>query len=459
MPINCIGKTDNDMLNRHIDSVIAHHFATTNKALLLTGARQSGKTYAIRRFTQQAGWQLVELNLLLQPETKRIFAGAANVQDLLLRISALANQPLQTGKTLIFFDEVQEYADVLTWVKALVDEGRFKYALSGSLLGLELKNVRSVPVGYMSEFRMYPLDYEEFIRNIGVSDEVIASVREAWEQRRPVDEYVHEKLMRLYNLYLIVGGMPAVVQTYADTNDLQRVLLEQQAILGLYKTDIARYDPVDKLYINDIFDLIPSELNAKNKRFILKNLNEHIKFSRHENSFVWLRDADMALPTYNVDEPRVPLKLNELRNLFKLFQNDVGLLASQYVGGIQLKLLQGDVNINNGAIYENAVAQELHAHGWALRYFNSKKQGEVDFLLEQDDEIIPLEVKSGKDYQRHSALSNVLANKEYHINRAIVLSNNNLSVKGNIVYAPVYMTMFMHHQAQIAPIIFKPELP
>lgn len=447
------------MLNRHVDNIIERHYATTNKALLLSGARQVGKTYAIRRYAQQAGLELVEINFLLQPETKRIPEGAANVQELLLRISAYANKPLKPGKTLIFFDEVEEYADILTWVKALVDEGRFKYALSGSLLGLELKNVRSEPVGYMSEFQMFPLDFEEFIRNVGVSGEVMDSVHEAWEQRKPVDAYIHEKLIRLFNLYLIVGGMPQAVQTYVDTNDLQRVLLEQQAILTLYRKDIARYDPDNKLYINDIFELIPSELNAKNKRFILKNLNEHIKFSRHENSFVWLRDADMALPTYNVEEPRVPLKLNELRNLFKLFQNDVGLLASQYVGGIQLKILQGDVNINNGAIYENAVAQELHAHGWKLRYFNSKKQGEVDFLLEQDDEIIPLEVKSGKDYQRHSALNNVLKNKEYGIRRAIVLTNDNLSENGNVLYAPIYMTMFLYHQDPQGPMVYKPELP
>lgn len=447
------------MLNRHIDSIIERHYATTNKALLLTGARQVGKTYAIRHYAQQAGLDLVEMNFLLQPETKRIPDGAANVHELLLRISAYANRPLVPGKTLIFFDEVEEYVDILTWVKALVDEGRFKYALSGSLLGLELKNVRSEPVGYLSEFRMFPIDFEEFIRNVGVLDEVIDSVRTAWEQHQPVDAYIHEKLLKLFNLYLIVGGMPAAVQTYVDTNDLQRVLLEQQAILTLYKKDIARYDPDNKLYINDIFELIPSELNAKNKRFILKNLNEHIKFSRHENSFVWLRDADMALPTYNVEEPCVPLKLNELRNLFKLFQNDVGLLASQYVGGIQLKILQGDVNINNGAIYENAVAQELHAHGWQLRYFNSKKQGEVDFLLEQDDEIIPLEVKSGKDYQRHIALNNVMENTAYGIRRAIVLSNDNLSMRNNVLYAPIYMTMFLYHYKSSGPIIYKPELP
>ena len=447
------------MLKRHIDSVVERHFSTSSKALLLTGARQTGKTYAIRRYAQQAGLQLVEMNFLLQPETRSLPQGVANVQDLLLRISAFADKPLVPGKTLIFCDEVQVYPDIMTWVKALVDEGRFKYALSGSLLGLEIENIRSVPVGYMDEHQMYPLDFEEFIRNVGVTDEVIDAVRQAWEQRKPVDAYIHDKLMRLFNLYLIVGGMPAVVQKYADTNDLQHVLQEQRAILALYKRDIARYDPENKLYINDIFDLIPSELNAKNKRFILKNLNEHIKFSRHENSFVWLRDADMALPTYNVEEPRVPLKLNELRNLFKLFLNDVGLLASQYANGIQLQILQGEVCINNGAIYENAVAQELHAHGWKLYYFNSKKQGEVDFLLEQDSEIIPVEVKSGKDYQRHVALSNILDNKEYAIHRALVLNNDNIQQRGNVLYAPVYMTMFIHHRKQAGAIIYHPELP
>jgi len=446
------------MLKRLIDSVLENHYATTSKALLLTGARQTGKTYAIRKYAKDHGLQLVEMNFVLQPETIDIPRGAVNVQELLLRISAYANHPLEPGKTLIFFDEVQAYQDIMTWVKALVEDGRYRYALSGSLLGLEL-NVRSLPVGYMSEYQMFPLDFEEFIRNIGVTDDVLDSVRSAWDQRKPVDTYIHEKLMRLFNLYLIVGGMPAAVQQYVDTNDLQRVIREQQAILAFYKKDIANYDPENKLYINDVFDLIPSELNAKNKRFILKRLNEHIKFSRHENSFVWLRDADMALPVYNVEEPRVPLKLNELRNLFKLFQNDVGLLASQYVSGIQLQILQGNVCINNGAIYENAVAQELHAHGWKLYYFNSKKQGEVDFLLENDNEIIPLEVKSGKDYQRHVALKNILSNEEYAIERAIVLCNENIKEDGNILYAPVYMTMFLHHRPVETPLIYHPELP
>lgn len=425
--------------------------------MLLTGARQVGKTYAVRCAAERLGWQLVEMNFLLQPETIDIVRGAGDIKEVLLRISAYANEVIDRERTLIFFDEVEEYPDVMTWVKAFVDKG-YHLALSGSMLGVEHKNVRSVPVGYMDEKRMYPCDFEEFIRAVGIQETVIESLREAWTAKKPVDAYVHQKMMQLVNLYLLVGGMPAAVQTYLDTNDMQRVLAEQRSILALYKKDIARYDPDDKLYINDIFDLIPPELNAKNKRFILKNLNEHFKFSRHENSFTWLRDADMALPTHCVEEPKVPLVLSKASNLFKLFQNDVGLLACQYADGIQLRILQGETNINYGSIYENLTAQELHAHGWNLYYYQNKKQGELDFLLERDAEVIPLEVKSGKDYDHHVALNNVMKNPDYGIRQAVVLCNDNVSTRGDVTYAPIYMLMFIEKVKDEGPKIYRLDL-
>ena len=445
------------MIHRKADKYLDAHLQTEHKALLVTGARQVGKTYAIRSAAERLGLQLLEMNFLLQPETIDIVRGAGDIKEVLLRLSAYANSAIDKEKTLIFFDEVEEYPDVMTWVKAFVDKG-YRLILSGSMLGVELKNIRSVPVGYMDEKQMYPCDFEEFIRAVGVQEQVIETLRTAWEEKTPVDPYIHQKMMSLINLYLLVGGMPAVVQKYLDTNDMQQVLAEQRSILSLYKKDIARYDPQEKLYINDIFDLIPPELNAKNKRFILKNLNEHFKFSRHENSFTWLRDADMALPTHNAEEPKVPLLLSKCSNLFKLFQNDVGLLACQYADGIQLRILKGETNINYGAIYENLTAQELHAHGWALFYFSSKKQGELDFLLENDAEIIPLEVKSGKDYDRHVALNNVLKNPEYGIQRAIVLCNDNISTKGSVTYAPIYMLMFIEKLTDAGPKIYQLEL-
>ncbi len=449
------------MLKRQIDNVIESHFASHQKALLLTGARQVGKTYAIREYARRHSLNLVELNFLLQPETISIIKGAGDTKDLLLRISASTSTKLEPGKTLIFFDEIQEYADVMTWVKGLVDEGSYSYALSGSLLGIEMRNIRSLPVGYMSEYQVFPLDFEEFVLAVGLSENVIDSLRKAWENKSPVDDFIHRKMMQLFHLYLVIGGMPAAVQAYVDTNNLQNVVKEQRDILNLYKLDISRYDKDErkKLYINEVFDIIPSELNAKNKRFILKRLNEHMSFSRHENDFIWLKDADMALPTYNVEEPVYPLKLNEQRNLFKLFQNDVGLLTCQYSSGkIQLKILNGEVDINFGAVFENAIAQEFHAHGWDLYYFNSKKQGEIDFLLETDNGIIPVEVKSGKEYQRHNALNNLMSNPDYGFAKAYVLCNGNLHTEGNIEYLPVYMTMFIRKYQDLGNLIYKLDL-
>ena len=244
-------------------------------------------------------------------------------------------------------------------------------------------------------------------------------------------------------MYLIVGGMPAAVACYLQTHNLYEVAQVQQSILTLYKKDIARYDPKEKLYLEDIFDLIPSELNAKNKRFILKDLHQDFKLSRYHNSFLWLANAGVALPTYNVEEPRIPLRLNRQSNLFKLFLCDVGLLAATYANGIQLALLNGEKNINFGAVFENAAAQELAAHGYKLYYFNSKKQGELDFVIEHEGNVLPLEIKSGKDYTRHNALTGVLANPEYGIPAAVVFHSGNVSVKDKITYYPIYMMMFL----------------
>ena len=434
------------MIKRKIDRYLEEYYTSTKKALLITGARQTGKTYSIRHFGKTHFESMVEINFIEMSDAVPVIATAKNSRDLLLRISSLTTQPLIEGKTLIFFDEVQECPEIVTAIKFLVDEGSYRYIMSGSLLGVELKDLRSEPVGYMDVKEMFPLDMEEFFTAVGLNQMVMDELRNAWENKRPVDEFVHTKLMELFRLYLIVGGMPAAVQKYLDSNNLQEVLAEQQAILRLYKRDIAKYDKKNKLYLEEIFDLIPSELNAKNKRFILKNLNENAKFSHFENSFIWLKEAGVALPVYNVEEPVIPLKLSRSRNLFKLFQNDVGLLASQYADGIQLRLLTDAKSINFGSVYENAIAQELYAHGFDLYYFNSKKQGELDFVIEKNGAILPIEVKSGKDYHRHNALSNVMSNQNYQIPEAIVFSNENFRQSDKVMYLPVYMAMFLEKQ-------------
>lgn len=431
------------MLKRKIDSYLEQFYNRTNKALLVTGARQTGKSFSIRQYGTTHYENFVEINFIEQPDAVEVLKGARSSQDILVRLSLLTSTPLVAGKTLVFFDEVQECPEMVTAIKFLVDEGSYRYILSGSLLGVELKDLRSEPVGYMDVKEMYPLDLEEFFLAMGVSSHVTDSLQKAFEEQKPVDEFVHKKMMELFRLYLIVGGMPAAVQKYIDTHNLQDVMAEQQAIIRLYKRDISKYDNNNKLYIDEIFDLIPSELNAKNKRFILKDLNKNLKFSRYENSFLWLKNAGVALPTYNVEEPVVPLKLSRNRNLFKLFQNDIGLLACQYAEGIQLRIINNEKGINYGSIFENVVAQELQAHGFELYYFNSKKQGELDFIIEKDGHTLPIEVKSGKDYQRHNALCNVMGNADYGIPMAFVFCNDNVSTSENIVYLPIYMVAYL----------------
>ena len=446
------------MLRRKIEDRIRDFYEKDKKALLITGARQVGKTYIIREFGRSAFESFIEINFLENRTAQTLLENAVSSADILLRISAIADQPLIPGKTLIFFDEVQECKEIVTAIKFLVDEGSYRYILSGSLLGVDLKDIRSAPVGYMDVFEMYPLDFEEFALANGVSQRVIDSLRNAYKSRTLVDSLVHERMMDLFRLYLIVGGMPSVVTRYLKTNNLQEVTQEQQAILSLYRQDISKYDPKNKLYLEDIFALIPSELNAKNKRFILKNLNENFKFSRYQNSFLWLKNAGVALPTFCVTEPTVPLMLNKSANLFKLFLSDVGLLAAMYMDGIQIKLLNREKDINFGSVYENVAAQELKAHGFKLYYFNSKKQGELDFIVEKDGDVLPIEIKSGKDYARHAALDNVMGNPDYAIPMAYVFQNDNVKVDGRIVYLPMYMLMFLQKETNTAPQIYKIDL-
>ena len=436
-------------LYRAIENEIDQFLMSNRKgALLVTGARQVGKTFIVRKCAKKCFEYVVEINFIEKPDAVKLFENARSSEDILLRISALTDVPLVPGKTLIFFDEVQECKEIVTAVKFLVEDGKYRYILSGSLLGIELKDIRSVPVGYMSVVEMYPLNFFEFCRANKVSQRIFDMLEVCWNEKTEIDQMVHEKLLDLFHLYLIVGGMPAVVERYLQTKNLQEVFQIQKGILQLYKKDIAKYDPQNKLYLEEIFNLIPSELNSKNKRFILKNLNENFRFSRYEHSFIWLKEAGVALPVYCVQEPEVPLLLSKATNLFKLFLSDVGLLAAMYADGLQMKILNKEKDINFGAVYENAVAQELKMQGFDLYYFNSKKQGELDFVIEYEGNVLPVEVKSGKSYTRHNALDNVLKTPRYNIEQAIVFCNENIHKKDKIVYMPIYMAGMLKKKTQ-----------
>lgn len=448
----------NIMIFRNIENNIKKWLSSTTKsALLITGARQVGKTFTIRKVLKKEADSFVEINFLENAEAKELFEKTTNAQDLLRSLSLLANKRLLKGKTVIFLDEVQCCKEIVTAIKFLVDEGSYRYVMSGSLLGVELKDIRSFPVGYLSIMTMHPLDFEEFLMANNCSEEVFLHLKQSFDKQTPVDEFVHRQIMKFLNLYLVVGGMPAVVDTYIKTNNIAEVVEIQKAIIELYKKDIAQYDHGNKLYLEEILSLIPSELSSKNKRFILKKLNENQKFSRYENSFIWLKDAGVVLPTFNASEPVVPLLLSKSRSLFKLFLNDVGLLCAMYANGLQVKILTGECTINYGAIYENFVAQELTARQFNLFYYNNKKNGEVDFLIEKNGSVIPIEVKSGKDYIRHASLTCLLSNDSFGIPEGIVLQNDNISIKGKTTYLPIYMTMFIKEEELPEKFIYKLE--
>ena len=443
------------MLKRKAEAAINNWILESKTALLVSGARQVGKTYTIRNCLSKAKRDYIEINLIEQPELIPVLECTQSVDDLVINLSAATNHSFIKGETIIFIDEVQEVRDIVTRIKFWVDDGRFKYILSGSLLGIELQGLRSAPVGYLEEIQMFPMDFGEFIISSGVQQDVIDYLRECYEKQQVVSELIHDKMLQHFRRYLVVGGMPAAVQEYVGSGDISKVNRIQENILKLYKKDFTKYEDIDRrLMLIEIFDVIPSQLLKHNLRFNYSDIKKGLRYERMVNSFVWLVSAGVAIATYNTSEPRIALSQNSKNSLLKLYSSDVGLLTSQYGNALRTKILIGDSKVNLGGVYENAVAQELNAHGFKSYFYNRHGIGELDFLIEEDAAVIPIEVKSGKDYYVHSALSKVIENKEYEIKKGYVLSNYNVSTQGRIIYLPIYMSMFINDNVALP--ILKP---
>jgi predicted AAA+ superfamily ATPase len=420
----------------------------TKQALLITGARQTGKTYLAREFAKANYQNLAEINLIDNPDARESFSEAKNAEDLMLRISVASPVQMVAGETLVFIDEVQECPQVVTFIKFLVDKGDYDYILSGSLLGVELENIRSYPVGYVTEIRMYPLDFEEFCWANGLGDDSFDALREAFVAEVPVSDYLHERLMSLFHRYLLIGGMPDAVVSFLQTNSIDQVRIVQDNIVNFYGHDISKYAPKeDRLVVRNIYDLIPSELSNQNRRFKLSSIEDVRRYTQVQDQFLWLTKANVALATYNIKAPVAPLLLAETHSLFKLFLSDVGLLTSRYAKQASLGLLDGKPSMNMGGTYENFVAQELCAHGFALRYFAKRKIGEVDFVIEhKDGTVVALEIKSGNEYKTHAALTNTLAVPSYDVSAAYVLAETNTERNGSITYLPAYMASLFNNE-------------
>lgn len=432
------------MLKRKIiNKLEAWKKTIANKALLIKGARQVGKTTVVRQFAKANYKNFVEINFEQMPVAKQAFEGNLDARTILLNLSAMGFGPLEPGKTLIFFDEIQSCPKARTAIKFLVEDGQYDYIESGSLLGINYKDVSSYPVGFEHELDMYPLDFEEFLWACNISDDVVSMLKDCYTNLRPVPDFLHQQITERYRQYLVVGGMPEVVATYISNEDFGKTVTNQKDILAGYRNDISKYAGNDKMLVKSVFDAIPGQLSKQDKRFILASIEKNASRRKYGAPTQWLVDAGMAYYSFNIGSFELPFPSHENMRLYKLFFVDSGLMCAMVLNGIQAKVLTGDVFVNEGALAENYVAGELAKHGVSLNYYDRKSKHELDFVFPEDDKITILEVKSGKDYKKHASLDMAQSLFSEKINRRIVVSNNNLEVEDGVLYLPFYMSMFI----------------
>ena len=452
------------MLERKFTQFLEHFLMEeTNKILLVNGARQIGKSYLIRYVGQKLFSHFVEINLKEDKEGDQVFADVHTTQDLYIRLSNYYSAPLGDKRdTLVFLDEIQSYPHLMTMLKFLNQESRYRFIASGSQLGVALSQTPSVPLGSVTIEQMYPLDFEEFLWATGISKEWIENIRDFFIHEKPLDERTHHLLLKRFQYYLLVGGLPEAINQYLADRNMARVRQTHRDIHNLYRIDASQYDKEHKLKIRNIYDLIPSNLENKKKRIVYKNIEgkKGKTFSDYADEFEYLTNSGVALEVTAISNPRFPLVESEQKRLVKLYLNDVGLLTHLLYGLNVNAVLQDIKSINLGTVYESVIAQELSAHGFKLYYYDNKKKGEVDFLIDDQEDLkaLPLEIKSGKDYTEHSALTKFLETPDYGIDRAIVFSNEReIFMKKGVTYLPIYYCMFLRNDHRGESVIL-PEL-
>lgn len=437
------------MLYRKIETLIEGHLSSNSeKILLIDGARQVGKTYIIRHVGKKLFENFIELNMVEDSLGSRLFANTKTVEDFYLQVSMLAGGKMkQKANTLIFLDEIQSYPHLLTLLKFLSQDHKFTFIASGSLLGVTLLQTSSIPMGSIRKVRMFPLDFEEFLWANGMNEMAVQAMRGKFERREALDEPLHNRMMELFRKYLLVGGMPDAVNAYLAQKNIQAVREIHRELHDYYAADASKYDAENKLKIRRIYDLIPSNMENKKKRVVAQNIeNKRGKtFKDYQDEFEYLVGAGIALRVQAISNPVFPLIQSAGKNLLKLYLNDVGILTGILYGNNIRAVLDDERSVNLGSVYESAVAGELIAHGYELFYYDNRSKGEVDYLIDDYDSLsaVPIEVKSGKDYMVHSALTTLVQNEEYHIKKAFVLSNaREVTTKGKITYLPIYYCMF-----------------
>lgn len=437
-----------------------------HKILLVNGARQIGKSYIIRYVGKKLFRNFIEINLKADQEGEHIFASVKSKDDFYLQLGAIAGMQLgDRTDTLVFLDEIQSYPHLMTMLKFLNEDGRYRYVASGSQLGVALSETPSVPIGSVAIEQMYPLDFEEFLWAMGCDEQTIGEVRSKFLAAETLTDSMHGYLLRQFKIYLLVGGMPDVINKFLENRNIAEVRAIQRDIHDLYRIDASQYDDGRRLSIRRIYDMIPSNMENKKKRVVVSNISgtkSHKQFSDYAEEFEYLTNSGIALSVNAISNPKFPLAESESKSLLKLYLSDVGLLTCLLYSTNINAVLRDERSVNLGSVYESVVAQEFHAHGYQLHYYDNKQRGEVDFLVDDYDSltVLPVEVKSGKDYRVHSALDKFLSTPDYHIRQAVVLSNEQRVYRdGDILYMPVYYCMFFCcHDVKSADVTI-PELP
>ena len=444
------------MLYRKIASKIESFLKSEKKRMLVvSGARQVGKSYIIREVGMRLYSNFIEVNMEEDKQSNRLFENARTVEDFMIALSTIAGAKMKDSeKTLVFIDEIQAYSHLLTLAKFLVEDGRFTYIASGSQLGIALKTTQSIPIGSIELLSMYPLDFEEFLIANGVGELLINEMRRKFEAKEALNESLHMKVMDYFRKYLLVGGMPSAVNTYLSEHNMVSVRNIHRDINLLYKNDAAKYESesLRKLKIQRIYDMVPSNLEKVKKRIVAKDieLKKGKRMADYQDEFEYLISSGITLEVQAISKPSYPLVENSGKNLLKLYMSDIGLLTGILYHNDVLPIMNDKCGVNLGSVYENVVAQELKAHGFKLYYYDNKKNGDVDFLIDSVDLLsaLPIEVKSGKDYYIHTALNNLLKVDEYKISNGIVFSNEEkVYNNGNVIYMPIYYVMFLRSSA------------
>ncbi|WP_455074316.1 ATP-binding protein [Prevotella fusca] len=439
------------MLRRKIEEVLIKWKNTPNhKPLIIKGCRQCGKTFSVNAFAKEHYTHVVYLNFFEHPDFKLAFEGSKQVDSLIMNLTALLpNSNFVPGQTCIILDEIQECSAARTAIKFFKIDGRYDVIATGSLLGVRgykgnETDYNSIPVGYEQHIEMFPLDFEEFLWANGISPEIIALVTKSLQDRQPVSPAIHQRMRQLMLEYVVVGGMPEVVNRFIATHNMSDVLEEQRSIITGYKEDMVKYAAnEDKVKLRAAFESIPRQLSKENKKFQFSVIKKGARAKEYITGIQWLEDAGIIIRCRNLSITELPLEGNAIEDSFKIYMRDTGLFVSMLEEGTQFDILQGRPYGYKGAIFENLIADIFTKMGRRLYYYRKDSGLEIDFVIRYHSECVLVEVKASTGNTKST--KTILQHPDkYHVHRAIKLGDYNIGEKGGVLTLPLYMAFLLN---------------